>query len=83
MVANVQTLKGEYSEFVISSENLTKPTRYIPDVFEYELFTSDPKDQKLFDDYLSECGRFLDFPRAIQNFTEIKYSNYRGQHEAI
>jgi hypothetical protein len=76
-VGNVRTVKGQYSEFMAFSESFIKPIRYLSTPLEYEIFTSDKTDQTLIDEYMSECGRFLDYPKAIENFTKIKYPNWR------
>lgn len=78
-VGEVQTVKGQYSEFVTFSESILKPTRFFPTPLEYELFTSDKKDQTDFEYYMQEKGRFLDFDRALENYTTIKYPTWRAE----
>lgn len=77
VVESVQTVKGHYSEFVASSESIMKPSRFYPTPLEYELFSSDSKDQADFEHYMEDQGRFLDFDRAIANYTAIKYPTWR------
>lgn len=72
-VANAQSVKGQYSQFVIHSEQIKKIVCYYPTPLEYELFTSDKQDMNYFDLFMSEQGRFLPFQRAIENYVEIKY----------
>jgi type IV secretory pathway VirB4 component len=76
IVNSVHSQKGEYSEFLILSEEIRKIVRFFTTHLKYEIFTSDPTDIKELDSYMDEKGHFLDFKRAIQNFTNIKYEGY-------
>lgn len=69
---SIRSVKGQYSEFLYKSEVALKPLRYYPTPFEYELFTTDPKDVRQFDEYMRTQGVFLDFKLALENFTNIK-----------
>jgi hypothetical protein len=73
----LQSIKGEYSQFLIFSENIRKTACYYPTPLEYELFTSDKVDMNHFEHYHDEGGKYLDFQRAIMNFTELKYPHWR------
>ena len=75
LLDSVQSRKGEYSEFLYKSEVGLKPLRYVPTKLEYELFTTNANDMRSFDAYMAEKGKFLDFQRAIQNYTSIKYES--------
>ncbi len=75
-VAAVYSKKGEYSEFVVASENICKPTRYFPTPLEYELFTSDRKELNHFEHYMAEKGKYLKFKDAVVNYTTIKHPNW-------
>jgi type IV secretory pathway VirB4 component len=77
LISSVHSEKGEYSEFLILSEGIRKIVRFFTTNLKYELFTSDPKDNRELDHYIDEKGHFFNFKRAIQNFTHIKYEgNY-------
>jgi len=76
-VQALQSVKGSYSEFLILSEALRKPTRFYPTPIEYELFTSDKRDQRAFENYLKLGSEVLGFKRAIVNFTKLKYPDWR------
>ncbi|HAZ12499.1 MAG: hypothetical protein A2X86_19775 [Bdellovibrionales bacterium GWA2_49_15] len=76
MVASVYSKKGEYSEFVVASENICKPTRFYATPLEYELFTSDKQDLNHFENYMSEKGRFLTYRDALINYTKIKHPRW-------
>jgi hypothetical protein len=77
LLGEIQSKKGVYSEFLYFTEIHKKPVRYCPSPLEYELFTSDRNDNKKFEFYMNEKGRFLEFKDAIQNFTEIKNPRWR------
>jgi type IV secretory pathway VirB4 component len=77
LLNEIQSKKGDYSEFLYFTEVHKKPVRFYPSPLEYELFTSDRADNNKFDSYMSEKGKFLDFRDAIQNFTEIKNPNWK------
>ena len=79
-MSNILSRKGEYSEFLLLTETIRKPIRFYPDPFEYQLFTSDRRDNAKFEFYMEEKGRFLDFKEAMENFTKIKNPNW-GMHE--
>jgi type IV secretory pathway VirB4 component len=76
LINSVHSQKGEYSEFLILSEGIRKIVRFFSTNLKYELFTSDPKDNRELDYYMDEKGHFFDFKRAIQNFTNIKYEGH-------
>ena len=82
LLDSIFSVKGEYSEFLLLSENIKKPVRYISDLLEYEIFTSDRDDNKKFQAYFDEKGRFLSFKEAMVNFTTIKNPTWR-QNEII
>ncbi len=80
LMSNILSRKGEYSEFLLLTETIRKPIRFYPDPFEYQLFTSDRRDNAKFEFYMEEKGRFLDFKEAMENFTKIKNPNW-GMHD--
>lgn len=73
----LQSVKGEYSQFLIYSENIRKTVCYIPTPLEYELFTTDKVDMTHFEHYLDDGGKYLNFKQSIKNFTELKYPHWR------
>jgi type IV secretory pathway VirB4 component len=73
LIRDLCSVKGEYSEFLLLSEEIKKPLRYYPSVLEYELFSSDLSDNESFNSYFEEKGRFIGFKKAIENYVEIKY----------
>lgn len=77
LLDSVQSIKGQYSEFLIITENFTKPAQYLPTPLEYELFTSDRRDNNQFGHYQKEKGFFLPFKDAIHNYIQIKYPGWR------
>lgn len=76
IINSVHSQKSEYSEFLVLSEEIRKIVRFFTTNLKYELFTSDPKDNRALDHYMDETGHFFDFKRAIQNFTNIKYEGH-------
>ncbi len=76
----VQSKKGIYSEFLYLTETHKKPVRFYPSPLEYELFTSDRRDNNQFESYMKEKGRYLSFKEAMTNYTEIKNPFWRS-HE--
>ena len=83
MMSQILSKKGEYSEFLLLTETIRKPLRFYPDPFEYQLFTSDKRDNSKFETYMDEKGRFLDFREAMENFTKIKNPKWRSYEENI
>lgn len=81
MMGQILSKKGEYSEFLLLTETIRKPLRFYPDPFEYQLFTSDRRENAKFETYMEEKGRFLDFKEAMENFTNIKNPNWRMHEE--
>lgn len=72
LINSVQSKKGEYSEFLLLSEDYKKPIRFYPTCLEYELFTSDKSDNSKISTYLDRTKDILSFKEAIINFTMIK-----------
>ncbi|MEI8348333.1 MAG: hypothetical protein WCG27_12770, partial [Pseudomonadota bacterium] len=81
-LSSIHSKKGAYSESLFIFENLSKAVRYYPTPLEYELFTSDKTDNDHFQKYVSDCGRFLEFPQALENYVSIKYPSEQGQSNA-
>jgi type IV secretory pathway VirB4 component len=69
---SVQSIKGEYSEFLLLTDLIRKPLRFYPTPLEYQVMTSAREDNEQFESYLELGGRVLPFIDAIKNFTEIK-----------
>lgn len=80
MINSIYSKKGEYSEFLIMSEDIKKAARYLCSPFEYELFTSDREDNNSFELYLKDHQKYLSFKTIFQNFVMIKYPLW-GQYE--
>jgi len=80
LISDLRSQKGEYSEFLVLSEEVRKISRFYPSYLEYELFTSDRNDCIEFDSYLDNVGRFFSFKRCVQNFVADKY---RGGNYAL
>ena len=76
-VKTLQSIKGQYSQAILFSENIRKIVNYYASPIEYETFTSDKKDLSSFENFLEEGAKYLDFKRAIENFVEIKYPSWR------
>ncbi len=81
LLDSIHSKKGEYSEFLLLTEEIKKPVRFHPTSLEYHLFTSDRKDNNQFEYYLSEKGRFIPFKEAIENFTRIKNPMWEAYEE--
>ena len=73
LLDSVQSIKGAYSEFLFLMETINKPIRFYPTPLEYQVMTSDREDNKQFEEYLSNGGKFIPFEEAIKNFTQIKH----------
>jgi len=78
LLDEILSQKGVYSEFLYLTETNKKPLRFYPSPLEYELFTSDRRDNNSFEFYMSEKGKYLSFQDAIKNYTEIKNPNWRA-----
>jgi hypothetical protein len=73
LLDSVHSIKGAYSEFLFLMETMNKPIRFYPTPLEYQVMTSDREDNKQFEEYLSNGGKFIPFEEAIKNFTQIKH----------
>lgn len=73
LLDGVQSQKGQYSEFLYLTERNKKPVRYYPSALEYEIFTTDPADTNIFNQYMMEKGIYLSFQKALENFTQLKH----------
>lgn len=82
-VKTLQSIKGQYSQALLFSENIRKIVNYYASPIEYETFTSDKKDLSSFENYLEEGAKYLDFKRAIENFVEIKYPSWRPYENSL
>jgi hypothetical protein len=83
LLKEIHSVKGQYSEALLISDNIQKPVRYYPSPLEYQLFTSDKLDNTHFESYLNESGNHLEFKQALLNFTFIKnpdWSDYYDQY---
>src|SRR5690606_14129895 len=54
LIDSVQSVKGQYSEFLLLTENQKKPLRFFPNPLEYELMTSAREDNKKFEAYMED-----------------------------
>jgi hypothetical protein len=72
-VRSVQSLKGEYSEFILLCEFFLKQCRYIPTKLEYELFSSNANDNNKLNAYLKKIEDIQTFNQGIINYTKLKY----------
>ncbi len=82
LLDSIHSKKGEYSEFLLLTEEIKKPVRFYPSSLEYQLFTSDRGDNNQFEHYLAEKGKFIPFKEAIKNFTKIKNPMW-GEYEEV
>jgi type IV secretory pathway VirB4 component len=76
LLNSVQGNKGVYSEALLISDEITKVVRYVSDPLDYELFHTDKNELLQFDRYMQDFGQYLDFKKAIHNFTAIKYPSW-------
>lgn len=53
LLNTIQSKKGDYSEFLLLSEDHKKPIRYYPSYLEYQLFTSDREDNNKLFNYIN------------------------------
>lgn len=74
----IKSIRGEYSEFLVLSEDLQKPVRYYATNLEYELFTTHKTDNLAIEKYLEKDGSYFDFKFSMDNFIKIKYPSYAG-----
>ncbi|MCT4641227.1 MAG: hypothetical protein N4A33_02950 [Bacteriovoracaceae bacterium] len=81
MINCATSKKGEYSEFILVSEEHKKPIRFYSTYLEYELYTSDKNDNAKIDNYLEQTAGVLDFKEALINFTKIKHPYWEYQDE--
>jgi energy-coupling factor transporter ATP-binding protein EcfA2 len=66
--------KKDHSEFLLNSDGFNKVVRLYVTKDKYELYTSDPEDQKNFNNWMSlNSTAFSDFKEAIHSYTRIKY----------
>jgi hypothetical protein len=79
LLSSVKSNKGEYSEFLVLSEDIQKIVRYHSTSLEYELFTTSKNDNDMIYSYFNDQGKYLDFKLAFNNFTKIKYPEYLEQ----
>jgi hypothetical protein len=78
LLDSVQSIKGNYSEFLLLTETIKKPVRFYPNPLEYQIMTSAREDNDQFEAYLEAGGKFIPFEEAIKNFTEIKNPYWRA-----
>lgn len=66
--------KKKFSQFLIKSNQIKKTVRlYIPKD-KYELYTSDPEDKKMFNEwYFKNSNLFSDYKNAIESYARIKH----------
>jgi hypothetical protein len=76
LLDTVKSNRGEYSEFLILSEEVQKVVRYYSSTLEYELFTSSKDDNEKIEKYFEDQGKYLDFDMAFRNYTKIKYPDF-------
>lgn len=72
LLNTIQSKKGEYSEFLLLTEDHKKPIRYYPTKLEYQLFTSDREDNNQLFKYIEKNIEFLTFQECLVNFTKLK-----------
>ncbi len=76
LLDTVKSSRGEYSEFLLLSEEVQKVVRYYSNPLEYELFTSSKGDNEKIEKYFENQGKYLDFDMAFRNYTKIKYPDF-------
>jgi len=81
LINSIQSKKGEYSEFLLLSEDHKKPIRYYPTYLEYQLFTSDRQDNNKLFHYINANKEFLTFQECLINFTKLKHPFWENSHE--
>lgn len=66
--------KKKFSQFLVKSNQIKKTVRlYIPKD-KYELYTSDPEDRKMFNEWFSRnSSLFEDYKKAIETYARIKH----------
>lgn len=77
----IKSKKGEYSEFLLLSEDTRKPIRFYPTPLEYQLFTSDGEDNRKLYAYLDTNENYLSFNECLINFTKLKHPFWEYEHE--
>jgi hypothetical protein len=66
LLNTIQSKKGDYSEFLLLSEDHKKPIRYYPSYLDRE------DNNKLFN-YINTNKEFLSFQECLINFTKLKH----------
>ena len=74
LVKALDNEKKKFSQFLIKSNQIKKTVRlYIPKD-KYELYTSDPEDKKMFNEwYFKNSNLFSDYKNAIESYARIKH----------
>ena len=81
LLNTIQSKKGDYSEFLLLSEDHKKPIRYYPSYLEYQLFTSDREDNNKLFNYINTNKEFLSFQECLINFTKLKHPTWEYTDE--
>lgn len=81
LLENIYSKKDEYSEFLLLSDDIKKPVRFYPSIFEYELFNT-RKDQLIrFDNYFQNHKDYMSFQECMRSFVQIKHPNEEVYYE--
>ena len=72
-IADLKSLKGQYSEFYLKTPLHRKSLRFYPTPVEYERFTSHFEDRKKIDQFILEFENHFDYKTLIHRWTELKY----------
>lgn len=77
----IYSKKGDYSEFLLFSEDIKKPLRYYATPLEYELFNTNKEELLKFDNFWNERKAFLSYQNCIENFCKLKNPFWEPQYE--
>ena len=79
-IAELKSRKDEYSEFYLKTPLHRKTLRFYPTMLEHESFTSNFKDRKKIDRFISEFKNHFNYKTLIHRWTELKYGKNINMH---
>ena len=81
LLDGIYSKRGEFSEFLLLSEDIKKPARFYSTPLEYELFNTSKDDVLKFNTYLKEYNKYLTFKECIHNYTALKNPFWEANYE--
>jgi type IV secretory pathway VirB4 component len=72
-ISQAKTVPGQYSEFVLMSENFTKAVRYFSTPYEYEVLTTNAVDNERINEWVKDRLGIMSYEEALRQYVEVKY----------